>query len=655
MTKDEKDLSARIAASTDDEPVNTTLTTNERVLARITDGIYRQPASALRELISNAYDADATEVIILTDAPQFESITVRDDGDGMSANTLAHMLKNIGGSAKRTTDGKDLNITAVNTNFSRKGRKLIGKLGIGLFAVAQFTRHFVVITKQKNDKYRTVADITLGAIEGERITKAKTDDRSDKPEIETGKARIYRERVSRDEYESHGTEIRLVDLLPRTKAELASMDWWARLDFQNQQNPEDIDHETKLDPPKFHIGRIDLKNPGKLLEQESAPWEVTSAALEKFRSFVDSVREQAFTVRELVDLEKLCDRYLQTIWTLALASPIDYLQSHPFDLEDDDVMFFRLSNTLRGQSTQLSLKRKETPRTAMKLTAGGKHGGFRVEIDGVQLARPIVFESQPKGTAALTTPLLFVGACREEFKGKPRELSGGPLEFEAYLFWTPKVVPTQHQGVLIRVGNATGALFDRTFMGYPVSEQTRLRQITAEIFIKEGFEAAINLDRESFNYSHPHYQFVLKWLHSAIRQLANKSKELGKAVRADRLKKLGTVTRKALDNKVAEMLESRGVDDLPRVEFLTENQDSKDAARLRRDGALAFRRAEVLPTSVAQRRTGVGNERAALVEKKVIAVAQILSTWGLLKELRHEQQEQLLREIAEVMLFEGEQ
>ena len=30
------------------------LDTDERVLARITDGIYRQPASALRELLANA-------------------------------------------------------------------------------------------------------------------------------------------------------------------------------------------------------------------------------------------------------------------------------------------------------------------------------------------------------------------------------------------------------------------------------------------------------------------------------------------------------------------------------------------------------------------------------------------------------------------------
>jgi signal transduction histidine kinase len=68
--------------------VQTRLRASERVIARVTDGIYRQPASALRELISNAWDADAANVTILTDAPRFSRIYVRDDGAGMSDERL---------------------------------------------------------------------------------------------------------------------------------------------------------------------------------------------------------------------------------------------------------------------------------------------------------------------------------------------------------------------------------------------------------------------------------------------------------------------------------------------------------------------------------------------------------------------------------------
>src|SRR5258705_5196864 len=117
MPKPQPSLSAQIRGSEKTrEPVEARLKTDERVLARITDGIYRQPASALRELISNAYDADAREVVILTDAPRFSSIVVRDDGIGLSPRTLAHLIKNIGGSAKRTPEGEELEITSSDPN-----------------------------------------------------------------------------------------------------------------------------------------------------------------------------------------------------------------------------------------------------------------------------------------------------------------------------------------------------------------------------------------------------------------------------------------------------------------------------------------------------------------------------------------------------------
>ena len=105
-------------------------------------GFYRDvlgPASALRELISNAYDADASKVTITTDAPRFAEISVRDDGIGISPDVLQYLIENIGGSAKRTKAGKSLDMTSPDPDFSPEGRKFIGKMGIGLFAPG---RHF---------------------------------------------------------------------------------------------------------------------------------------------------------------------------------------------------------------------------------------------------------------------------------------------------------------------------------------------------------------------------------------------------------------------------------------------------------------------------------------------------------------------------------
>jgi len=223
--------------------VDIPLKTSQKILARITDGIYRQPASALRELISNAYDADAKNVTIKTDAPRFDQISVKDDGIGISPEALQHLIENIGGSAKRTDIGKSLSITSDDSLYSPSGRKLIGKMGIGLFAVAQFTRHFLIVTKCKGDNFRTVADVTLGEIkmgvEG-----------PGQDEITSGEARVWTERASN--VNSHGTEVKLLDLLPRTRAELCSLDRWTRIDFEIE-----TEGKSQSKPPVFHIGRMD--------------------------------------------------------------------------------------------------------------------------------------------------------------------------------------------------------------------------------------------------------------------------------------------------------------------------------------------------------------------------------------------------------------
>src|SRR5205085_242449 len=184
-----------------------TLKTDERVIARITDGIYRQPGSAFRELISNAYDADATRVVIKTDAPRFERISIEDNGLGMTPEILAHLLFHIGGSPKRTDSGKDLGITALNDPLcSPGGRRLIGKIGIGLFSVSQLTHSFQIITKVKGDAYRTIATVVLKQYDDEEVVSSP----DHKDEFESGKVNIWREKAS--DVGSHGTTIVLTSI-----------------------------------------------------------------------------------------------------------------------------------------------------------------------------------------------------------------------------------------------------------------------------------------------------------------------------------------------------------------------------------------------------------------------------------------------------------
>ncbi|MBI3853500.1 MAG: ATP-binding protein [Verrucomicrobia bacterium] len=643
----EQPLAEQIRASEKSRmPVETMLATDERVLARITDGIYRQPSSALRELISNAYDADSAEVVILTDAPRFAQISIRDNGLGLSPEVLEHLIKHIGGSVKRSEEGKELGVTAkTDENRSPGGRQLIGKLGIGLFSVAQFTRHFLIITKTKGDTHRTIADITLGSVGGQqKLLPLKEGGRR---EIETGHARIWRERAT--DRNSHGTEVKLLDLLPRTRAELASDDLWTKIDYEKAEAEVE-----KTKPPAWHIGRMKPKQEELLEVQPQLPWDENDQPRERFEKFVNAVRDAAVET-ESVDLDIFLDRYLQTLWTLSVSAPLEYLEGHPFDLAgDEEFVFFEIENRARGQAKKLKLENGETPRKALRLkTPNGAPGErFDVFIDGVQLFRPILYRNLPKTKTAVKNPLLFIGHDSQKFEKKHVEMSGGPLVFEAYLFWSPRIIPKQHQGVILRVGNASGALFDRTFMGYQVSEQTRTRQITAEIFVREGLDGAINIDRESFNYAHPHYQYLVKWLHSALRQLANRHKEIGSDVRSHKLVTQGKRVREKVEEKVEAALKARGVEDVPEV-VLLEPAKQSEARKLRSEGMIALRKNVVLPPSPAKYTTSAEGERRKLAEKKAVAVVQLLHGWGLLERLSFDEQEKLVRDILEIVLLEG--
>lgn len=647
--QDEQHILLRIADSEKSrEPADFKLETDEKVLARITEGIYRQPASALRELVSNAHDADATEVVILTDAPRFSEITVRDDGCGMSPEVLVHLGLHIGGSAKRTAKGRELGITdSERLDRSPGGRKLIGKLGIGMFSVAQFTNHFLVITKQAGDEFRTVADFTLRKTEATQKTLA-LDGGEERP-YEAGHVSIWREPAA--DKDSHGTEVKLLDLLPRTRAELASDDMWAKHDFQ----AEDPD-APKLSEPRIHIGRMQAGTQGLLAKQGALPWGASDQPHERFGKLVAALRALITTDRDSgVDLQLVCDHYFQTLWSLALSAPLAYFERHPFDIEGGgEVMFFEVENKLKGQASLLDLGEGQTPRSALDLTApnGPTVGTFDVFMDGVQLFRPILFYNLPKTQSALKNPLLFVGRHTEDFGGRSAQLTGGPLAFEAYLFWSPKIIPKQHQGVVLRVGNASGALFDATFMGYETSESFRREQVTAEIFVHQGLDAAINIDRESFNFAHPHYQFLMRWLHSAFRQFSNRHKELGKQRRIVRKRFESVQAQERVAEKVENALRSRGIEDVPPV-VLLEPERVSEAAQLRENGTIALRKSFVVPPSGQQRRSADETLRRALAEKKAVAIAQLLHGMGLLERLSYEDQEQLIRDILEIVLLEN--
>lgn len=92
-------------------------------LTRILGETYRSSEAALKELVDNAWDADASNVwITLPDPLAKEAVVVRDDGSGMTALEIRGEYLNIA-SDKRTRTGE----RTIKHNRKIKGRKGIGK------------------------------------------------------------------------------------------------------------------------------------------------------------------------------------------------------------------------------------------------------------------------------------------------------------------------------------------------------------------------------------------------------------------------------------------------------------------------------------------------------------------------------------------------
>jgi len=105
--------------------------------------MYRESIEFVRELVNNAYDADATEVrISITD----KKIKVEDNGSGMNEKGLEQFFA-IGSEEKK-----------IRNVSPRYGRKRIGQFGIGKFSALSLADQFIVESIKGKFKYSVIFD-----------------------------------------------------------------------------------------------------------------------------------------------------------------------------------------------------------------------------------------------------------------------------------------------------------------------------------------------------------------------------------------------------------------------------------------------------------------------------------------------------------------
>ena len=221
-----------------DEPRSGDLVVSSKVLGHISEGLYRGPAGVLKELISNAFDANATTVWISTGRPSFDVVSIRDDGDGMDLQGFLRLVDGgIGDSTKRSNGLHLLN-----------QRKVIGRLGIGLLGVAQISHEFSIVSHNRSTKTAFEASVWMQDFRSDILDTADDSDYSVggyevepvpfDPEIAgltitaIDPTEGFRKQLSEDKPDPLPPNFRDFVSSNREKAKLATGSWYNRMIWQ---------------------------------------------------------------------------------------------------------------------------------------------------------------------------------------------------------------------------------------------------------------------------------------------------------------------------------------------------------------------------------------------------------------------------------------
>jgi signal transduction histidine kinase len=122
--------------------------TRARLLCQLGEQLIKSESIALMELVKNAYDADSPFCVIHMENPDNRntgSITIEDNGDGMTADIIRNIWLEVGTNSK--ADQKEKHYRTKKFN-----RVPLGEKGIGRFGVHRLGRRIELITRMENEK-----------------------------------------------------------------------------------------------------------------------------------------------------------------------------------------------------------------------------------------------------------------------------------------------------------------------------------------------------------------------------------------------------------------------------------------------------------------------------------------------------------------------
>jgi hypothetical protein len=381
-----------------------------RIIDYLSSGLYQSPAACLKELINNAYDADAAEVQVWIKSED-DYITIEDNGHGLDRQDFERHFIMISESFKRE-----------QTACTPAGRPMIGKIGIGFIAANEICDEMQVISTRAGSP--ELLDVTISF---------------DLMRADAGARR------------RGGTS-------------------FAKATYCGKLGQAEKDH---------HFTRVYLRR-----IRGAAKDILAGAGVSKYSSGEYSL----YGLPERSVQQVLMDTNLQS-WSI-------------FDAYSKNRLEVGLNVPVRYHKTWLP---PQLLPQAADIEQAVEDLGFTVFFDGSELRKPVVFN--PDGDALIS---------RFTFDGNQVSATG--------YFYAQRgaVRPQELQGLLVRIRHAAIGAFDPNFLEFSSQRGGQFKKwISAEIWVDDRLEDAMNIDRKTLRNTHPAFVELQLALHAHLDQLIN--------------------------------------------------------------------------------------------------------------------------------------
>lgn len=434
-----------------------------QIIKHISAGLYRSPGSSIKELLSNSFDADASNVDVMfhfsypNGELYLDKITIRDNGIGMSIKDLYYVFTHIGGSEKNTSNEAQLT--------HNKKRKIVGRMGIGMLSVASACRGFVVRTKKADETREYIARISLAFFD-DTIQRTESMDKS-----KLGNVQLSSKHVGG--YDSY-TEIEISEFKPP---------------FLESIVPTIISSYIWNNPRDKH------------------------SDVEYFENFVNYIQSKG-KLGKLSMIDRL-------ITDIGCMSPVEYLPDGPIRSK---VVLNGAEHHIPGTESQDYIKIRENAKeldfsVRIKLMTALENN-VEMERNSFKLFRPFLYpniELIEKVGFENLDPYVYVLPQRND------EIINDDGEYEHlvvngyYFHQSKRIEPVEYSGLLFRVFNvAIGNEFSDP-MKFFVDTYMIQQQSFVEIYLDDGFQQIVNLDREGLFEGSNVYRYLRSYLIHYIR------------------------------------------------------------------------------------------------------------------------------------------